>query len=88
MSATAVIGYVQGAPVEALPPPTRLTGPIGWVRDNLFSSWLNAGLTIAVAALVAWLVPPLVKFVFIDAVWDGASRIDCLPRPEHPDARP
>jgi general L-amino acid transport system permease protein len=35
--------------------------------------------------LVVWVVPPLVKFLIIDAVWDGASRIDCLPRPEHPE---
>ena len=78
------IGYVQRTPIESAPPPRLLTGPIGWLRDNLFSSWLNAGITIALAALVVWLVPPLVKFMFIDAVWDGASRADCLPRPEHP----
>ncbi len=30
-------------------------------------------------------MPPLVKFLIIDAVWDGASRVDCLPRPEHPE---
>jgi general L-amino acid transport system permease protein len=27
----------------------------------------------------------MVKFLFIDAVWDGASRVDCLPRPDHPE---
>jgi general L-amino acid transport system permease protein len=36
------------------------------------------------AALIVWVVPPLAKFMFIDAIWDGASRVDCLPRPEHP----
>ncbi len=30
-------------------------------------------------------MPPLVKFLLIDAVWDGASRADCLPRPERPE---
>jgi general L-amino acid transport system permease protein len=82
-SATAT-SYVQRTPVEAAPPPRRLTGPIGWLRENLFSSWLNAGITIALIALIAWIVPPLVKFMLIDAVWDGASRVDCLPRAEHP----
>ena len=79
------LAYVQQTPVDPLPPPARLSGPIGWMRDNLFSSWFNIGLTIAFVALIAWLVPPLVKFMLIDAVWDGASRVDCLPRPEHPE---
>ncbi len=85
MSSTATVSYVQGAPVEALPPPVRLTGTIGWLRDNLFSSWLNTAITIALVALIAWIAPPLVKFMFVDAIWDGASRVDCLPRPEHPE---
>lgn len=79
------VGYVQRVPIEALPPPVRLPGTIAWLRDNLFSSWLNAGITIALAALIVWIVPPLAKFMFIDAVWEGASRVDCLPRPEHPE---
>jgi general L-amino acid transport system permease protein len=32
---------------------------------------------------LVWLVPPLVKFLIIDAVWDGATRADCLPHPGH-----
>ena len=35
--------------------------------------------------LIVWIVPPLVKFLFIDAVWNGTDRDDCLPRPEHPE---
>ena len=42
-------------------------------------------LTIVCALLIVWIVPPLVKFLIIDAVWDGASRADCLPRPDHPE---
>ena len=35
--------------------------------------------------MIAWLVPPLVKFLIIDAVWDGASRADCLATPQRPE---
>ena len=34
---------------------------------------LNIVLTIVCALLIAWIVPPLVKFLLIDAVWDGAE---------------
>jgi general L-amino acid transport system permease protein len=49
-----------------------------WARANLFNSWLNAALTLVVLWLI-WAVSwPLLNFLLIDAVWDGASRIDCL----------
>src|SRR5215208_6561717 len=65
--------------------PLAEAGAIGWLRKNLFSSALNIALTIVCALLIAWIVPPLVKFLLIDAVWDGSSRVDCLPRPDHPE---
>jgi general L-amino acid transport system permease protein len=66
-------------------PPTVASGAVAWMRENLFSSPLNVALTLLCVLLVAWVVPPLVKFLFIDAVWDGASRADCLARPDHPE---
>ncbi len=56
-----------------LPPPLTEAGAIGWMRKNLFSSPLNIALTILVALLIVWIVPPLVKFLVIDAVWNGAE---------------
>jgi general L-amino acid transport system permease protein len=35
--------------------------------------------------LIVWIVPPFAKFLVIDAVWDGASRADCLASPSHPE---
>ena len=55
--------------------------------ENLFSGPLNIALTIICALLLVWIVPPLVKFLVIDAVWDGAGRADCLPRPDQPRGR-
>jgi general L-amino acid transport system permease protein len=54
------------------------SGIVAWARANLFNSWLNTLLTLA-ALWMIWLVCwPLVKFLLIDAVWYGASRVDCL----------
>jgi len=77
--------FVRAQPIAPLPPPLAASGAIGWLRRNLFSSALNIALTIVCALLIIWIVPPLVKFLIIDAVWDGSSRVDCLPRPDHPE---
>jgi general L-amino acid transport system permease protein len=76
-------GYVQARPIDPLPPPVAHSGAIGWLRKNLFSSVTNILLTIVCALALVWLMPPLVKFLIIDAVWDGATRTDCLPHPGH-----
>src|SRR5262249_613932 len=49
------------------------------VRRNVLSGWFNSGVT-AVSLYVLWLVvPPLLKFLVLDAVWEGTGRDDCLP---------
>jgi general L-amino acid transport system permease protein len=58
-------------------PPVRHVGIVGWLRANLFSSVGNSLLTIAVLALLAWALPPLIDWVFVSAVWRGATRAAC-----------
>jgi general L-amino acid transport system permease protein len=77
--------FVQAESIAAMPPPRSTSGAMGWLRQNLFAGPLNIALTLLCILLLVWIVPPLVKFLVIDAVWDGASRVDCLPRPEHPE---
>jgi general L-amino acid transport system permease protein len=77
--------FVRTAPLVPLPPPLAEAGAIGWARKNLFSGPFNIALTILCAVLIVWLVPPLVKFLVIDAVWDGASRADCAAKAGQPE---
>ena len=77
--------FVRDQPLAPLPPPLAEAGAIGWARKNLFSGPLNIALTIFCALLIVWLVPPLVKFLVIDAVWDGASRADCVAKAGEPE---
>src|SRR5262245_19390105 len=76
--------YVREVLVEPKPAPMAMTGAIGWLRANLFSSPFNTVLTILAILLVAWVVPPLLRFLVIDATWAGVDRESCLPS----DARP
>ena len=69
------MSYVRAAPESELPPPPLTIGPIAWLRKNLFSSPGNAAVTIALVALALWLIPPLIAWATVDAVWrapDGA----------------
>ena len=77
--------YLREAPAELLPAPLASTGVIGWLRANLFSSPGNIALTIICAALIVWIVPPLLRFFFFDAVWSGADREACLPSAQNPE---
>ncbi len=64
-------------PKPSRPPPAASTGVLGWVRANLFSGWLNTALTLLSVYLLSSVVPPLVDWAFVSAVWDGASRDAC-----------
>ena len=44
---------------------------IGWLRQNLFASPLNAALTLLALYLLYVTVPPLIDWAFIDADWSG-----------------
>ena len=44
-----------------------------WLRDNLFSSWLSALVTIGLLLLLLKAIPPLVEWAFLDAVWRADS---------------
>ena len=76
--------YLRTAPAKPLPPPASRTGPVGWLRANLFSSPGNVALTLICLGFIAWVVPPLVRFFLLDAVWSGADRDACLATAANP----
>jgi general L-amino acid transport system permease protein len=69
--------YIRSEPVETLPPPSHVPGPIAWIKRNLFSGPVNTLLTVAVLYLLYLVVPPLINFFFVDAVWSGSDRDAC-----------
>jgi general L-amino acid transport system permease protein len=78
--------FVRTLPMDALPPPAAMTGAIGWIRANLLSGPLNIVMTILVILLIVWIVPPLLKFLVIDATWSGTDREACLASDARPEA--
>src|SRR6201986_2328594 len=73
--------FVQSHRLPVLPAPVATSGPIGWLRGNLFSSPLNTVLTLVILGLLILIIPPVIRFLFIDAVWSGTDRDACLGGP-------
>ncbi len=69
------MAYVRSASEPTMAPPLLVSGPLAWLRDNLFSSLANSALTLILAALTAWLLPPMLAWGSVWATWgapDGA----------------
>ena len=71
------VPYVADSAYEPAPPPVATTGPIAWVRENLFSSWLNAILTVLALAFIAYTLPGLLEWGLFQSVWNADSLSEC-----------
>ena len=85
MSQVSTVAFVADGQIPSSPPPSSEVGPIHWLRANLFSSFLNAGLTLGFIAVIIWLVPPVIQWAFIDGVWAPAEMSLNGCRAESPD---
>src|SRR5207248_4974087 len=64
-------------PLPMQRPPATSTGILGWLRANLFNSVFNPVLTLTAVYFLAVTIPPLIRWAFIDAVWDAANGQAC-----------
>jgi general L-amino acid transport system permease protein len=70
------VSHVAGEHPD-LPPPATEVGVIGWIRHNLFSSTSNIVITVLTMYLLYVILPPLLSWLFLDAVFVADSRDDC-----------
>ncbi len=69
--------FVATSDKPQLPAPQGMTGTVGWVRQNLFSSPLNTALTLLSIFAVYSVVPGLIDWAFIKSVWNANSLDEC-----------
>ncbi len=62
-----------------LPPPVSERGVVGWLRENLFSTWYNSVLTLVVGYWLLTTLVPLIDWAFISAVFTGDGPESCAP---------
>ena len=63
------IAGVPAAPIVRPPPRAIGVGPVGWVRRNLFSSWVNTAITLVLGCLLVWWAIRLFSWGILNAVW-------------------
>lgn len=69
--------FVRTSMLEQSTPPVLEKGYIAWIRKNLLATPLDAALTIIALLVLAWALPPAIKWLFIDASWTGGGRGVC-----------
>lgn len=69
--------FVSKAILPPRPAPAGEKGAWHWIRKNLLATPKDIVLTVLAIAFLAWLIPQLVEWLFINAVWDGTDRTFC-----------
>lgn len=59
------------------PPITERSGPIGWMRRNLFATPFDIILTLLVLLVLIAVVPPLFRWAILNADWTAINRDQC-----------
>jgi general L-amino acid transport system permease protein len=59
----------ENIPPEGLQAPVIRIGTLQWIKANLFNGLFNSVLTIAVIFFLYKIIPPFVKWAFIDSFW-------------------
>jgi general L-amino acid transport system permease protein len=58
-------------------PPALSVGPIGWLRENLFSGWFNTLLTLLTLWVLWRTIPPLFDWLVLSSVWSAQNSQEC-----------
>ena len=67
ITASSAVPHQAGA--ERRQPPVATTGLVAWARMNLFSSWINTAITLALGYLVVRWTIGFVDWAFLNAIW-------------------
>ncbi|HEV7252644.1 MAG TPA: amino acid ABC transporter permease [Mesorhizobium sp.] len=71
------LSFVRMEMVNAQAAPRSERGLGHWLRANLFATVPDAIMTVLAALLIAWLLPPLIDWLFLSATWAGTDRSVC-----------
>ena len=71
------VAYVQRETIPPAPPPGTGAGPVAWLKENLFRGPVNSVLTLLSIGFLVWLIPQVIQWAFVDAVWFASSLEEC-----------
>ena len=70
------VSFVRREMLPEQDPPLTESGAIKWLRENLFSSWMNAILTIVSLYVVYWVLAHILPWM-LGGIWDAGSLREC-----------
>ena len=70
------VAFVRTAEIPPSPPPANQSGPIKWVRENLFSTPLNGALTLVALFVIYNLLSGFLPWL-LNGVWNTSSLAEC-----------
>jgi len=76
MSDTPNIGFVRHEPIPPSAPPIQQAGMVKWMRENLFSNWINSILTILSIYFVVKIILASTPWMW-NGVWTTSSLREC-----------
>ncbi|MBK5928727.1 amino acid ABC transporter permease [Rhodobaculum claviforme] len=68
--------FVRDTMLPEAPAPIAQRGAVKWLRENLFSGWMNTALTLASLYVIWWLLAHITPW-FGNAVWNANSLAEC-----------
>lgn len=70
------VSFVRREMLPEQDPPLTESGAIKWLRENLFSSWMNAILTIVSLFVIYWVLAHILPWM-VGGIWDAGSLNEC-----------
>ncbi|MFN3936039.1 MAG: amino acid ABC transporter permease [Gemmobacter sp.] len=70
------VPFVRDTMLPPADPPVSQIGAVRWLRENLFSGWLNTLLTLASIYVVYWIIAHIGPW-FANSVWNAGSLREC-----------
>ena len=61
---------------DDIKPPLTSIGVVGWMKSNLFNGIFNSVLTVLTLFFLCKIVPPLIRWIFIDSLWISTA-VEC-----------
>ncbi|MEM7653120.1 MAG: amino acid ABC transporter permease [Pseudomonadota bacterium] len=72
-----VEAFVRKESHPDLPPPVNTTGPVAWVKENLFRGPVNTILTLISLYIIYWCIAFIADWAVLGATLFGSSTADC-----------
>ncbi len=71
------LSFVRTEMLQGQTPPLGERGIVRWMRTNLFATPLDTALTLLAILVLAWFLPGMINWLFVNAVWSGPDRSVC-----------